>query len=302
MGDDVRKEDKKLTAYERWELPCLQDENKKTEVPHSGLLIKTEATVTYEEIDEDELVYEPLTASQLEEIRSAAYEEGFAQGLVEGTREGIEQGRVEGLELGKEEGFGIGQKEGFELGHSEAKEQANTQFQQIEIQLKTLLDELISPLRSTRSAVEKTLYSTIKRLINNIVQLEVSNYATEILKSQLNFIFDSIEDYEGKIKLSLNPKDIELLDDYQIFKGFNLHLEPLETLMSGGFILESKNFFVDGSIDNRMEKIFTELEQLVEQIDMDEKEVNERPVNLANQDDIITPLNEKSDVDSNDSD
>ncbi|WP_191600702.1 FliH/SctL family protein [Marinomonas algicola] len=267
MSDDVNKNGKKLTAYERWELPCLEDSNKKVEEAKSGLLIKTEATVTYEEVDNDELVYEPLTASQLEEIRSAAYDEGFSQGLDEGSEKGFEQGRAEGYTAGHVEGYEIGKAEGFDAGHNEAKDQANSQFEQIESVLKTLVEELSKPLESTRSIIEETVYKTIKRVVDNIVQLEISEHSSRILKSQLASIFDSIEDYEGKIKLSLNPKDVELLNDYQVFKGFNLYLEPLDSLLPGGFVLESKNFFIDGAIESRLEKIFSEIEQVNTQID-----------------------------------
>ena len=58
------KDERKLTAYERWELPHLEDNKPKD---HSGpaILVQKETVVTTEEVDQDTLVYEPLTASQL---------------------------------------------------------------------------------------------------------------------------------------------------------------------------------------------------------------------------------------------
>jgi len=275
MSDDVNKEKKKLTAYERWELPYLQDDNKEEKVEASGLLIKTEdATVTYEEVDKDLLVYEPLTASQLEEIRSAAYEEGFSQGLEEGREKGKEEGHSEGYDVGHSEGIDVGTKEGFEVGHNEAREQAHVQFEQVESQLKAIVEELMSPLKETRISAELVLYASIKRFVESITQIEINEHSSHILKSQLGAMFDSIEEYGGKIKLTLNPDDMELLKDYQVFDSLNLNLESDENLLLGGFILESKNFFVDGTIENRVKKIFDELELLTTQVDVDANDNN----------------------------
>ncbi|MFT2110251.1 FliH/SctL family protein [Marinomonas sp. 2405UD68-3] len=275
MSDGVNKEKKKLTAYERWELPYLQGNNNDKKVAASGLLIKTEdATVTYEEVDKDSLVYEPLTASQLEEIRSAAYEEGFSQGLEEGREKGREEGHSEGHDVGHAEGLDSGKKEGFEVGHNEAREQAHVQFEQVERQLKTIVEELMSPLKETRVSVELILYASIKRFVESITQIEINERSSHILKSQLGLMFDSIEEYGGKIKLTLNPDDLELLKDYQVFDAVNLHLESDDSLFLGGFILESKNFFVDGSIENRVKKVFDELELLTNQVDVDANDNN----------------------------
>ncbi len=271
MSEDLNKEKKKLTAYERWELPYLENNSEEVKATASGLLIKkaNEATVTYEEVDKDSLVYEPLTASQLEEIRSAAYEEGFAQGLEEGNKKGKEEGHAEGREEGYVEGVDLGKKEGFEIGHNESKEQAHEQFQQIENQLKSIVDELVDPIKETRASAELVLYASIKRFVESITQIEISDNSSKILKSQLESMFDAIEERGGKVKLSLNPEDRELLKDYQVFDGINVTLEEDSSLMNGGFLLESKNFFVDGSIESRINVIFDELKSLSNQVDID---------------------------------
>ena len=109
--------EKKLTAYERWELPNLEGESRNAKAQSFGLAIKDdEAVEITEEIDEDSVVYEPLTAQQLEEIRLAAYEEGFAQGQDEGQKAGYEEGFAKGQDEGHQQGI----EQGHEAGRSEA--------------------------------------------------------------------------------------------------------------------------------------------------------------------------------------
>ena len=61
-----------LTAYQRWELPAVEDEHRGAEEADVG----------------------PLTAEQLEAIQQEAYQEAY--------KEGYEQGHKEGLAAGQE--------------------------------------------------------------------------------------------------------------------------------------------------------------------------------------------------------
>lgn len=265
MAENPKKDERKLTAYERWELPNLADGQDKP-IFEKGILLKTEATVTSEEVDQSTLVYEPLTASQLEEIRSAAYEEGFAQGTEEGRKEGLEKGYEEGLEKGNAEGFETGHKQGYDEGHAEALTLAEEKLAQIEAQLELMQAELIAPITNIRSEIDELIFATVSRLVENISLIQLTQTAKDDLSKQLRMILDSVEDVEGKIRIRLNPEDYENLKEFGVLDRTGLHIELDDSLQQGGFFIDSKEFFVDGSIETRLQSVMDELKELHNQI------------------------------------
>ncbi|QRV23206.1 FliH/SctL family protein [Marinomonas foliarum] len=255
------KNERKLTAYERWELPHLENNNP---VTSSGpaVLIQKNTVVTSEEVDEDSLVYEPLTASQLEEIRSAAYEEGFIQGEEEGHKkghaDGFSKGEVDGFEKGHEEGRLIGLEEGKE----QAREQAKLQFETLEALLSKAVQELTQPLEESREAVETLLYQSMTRIIENVCLSTMSQDGHSVLKKQLSRVFDEVGEFEGRVKLRLHPDDVSVLDELGVKDRLTIQLETDESFIRGGFVLDSKSFHVDGRVEQRLDAVCDELRNL----------------------------------------
>ena len=95
--DTKRIPKEQLTAWERWELPLLDERGNQV-------------------IQEQEV--KPLTAADLEEIRQAAREDGFQEGREAGYQEGFEKGRADG----HQQGLQAGEAEGRELGQQQAEE------------------------------------------------------------------------------------------------------------------------------------------------------------------------------------
>ncbi len=261
MSDPDNKSTQKLTAYERWELPHL--ENKEAGLKTGpALLLKKEQEVETEEVDQDSLVYEPLTASQLEEIRSAAYDEGFVQGESEGHekghQDGYSKGEVDGFEKGHEEGFKVGQQEGLE----EAQQQAEEKLAKIEALLSEVVAEIVSPLEASRSAAESLLYQTMARMVENVCLTQLEETAQTALKEQLSKTFAAIGEYEGRVRLSLHPNDVEILETLNIKERLALQVEEDATMLEGGFVIDSKAFHVDGRVEQRLDEVCNELRQL----------------------------------------
>lgn len=263
MSKKDNESERKLTAYERWELPNLEsDQSSAREDSGPAILIQRDVSVTTEEVDQESLVYEPLTASQLEEIRSAAYEEGYIQGEEDGNKKGYEDGHVKG----QEDGFLAGHKEGhligMEEGKREATELAKGQLEAIEKVLTEVVKEIENPLEHSRSAVEHILYDTMTRIVENVCLSQMSQESSKVLKSQLSRVLDEIGEYEGRIRLRLNPKDIELLDSLNIDDRLTIQVDSDESLIEGGFVLDSKSFHVDGSVEQRLNAVCNELRHL----------------------------------------
>ena len=262
MSDQKQdKDERKLTAYERWELPHLESNKSKT---NSGpaILVQKNDVVTTEEVDESSLIYEPLTASQLEEIRSAAYEEGFIQGEEEGHKkghaDGFAKGEVDGFEKGHQEGHAVGVEEGV----NQAKEEARIKLESIEALLANVVKEITSPLEESRAAVESILYQSMTRIIENVCLSKMAEDGQKVLKEQLSKVLDDIGEYEGRVKLRLHPADVVVLDELGVKDRLTIQLETDDSLINGGFVIDSKSFHIDGRVEQRLENVFHELSLL----------------------------------------
>ncbi len=262
MSDETPKQ-RKLTAYERWELPNLDsNRSSKPRSQTTGLAIKEdEAVEVTEEIDEESLVYEPLTAQQLEEIRSAAYEEGFAQGQDEGFEKGKEEGFDKGQELGYSEGF----EKGLEDGKSEAFEKgielAQSQLGELEQLLNACLQEFERPLEQSRDAIEGILRTTAKRLVEHVLHHELEETSEQLLTTELSKTLTELSDYEGRAALSVHPSLVEAAQALATDSRLQIKIKQDEALLPGGFVLDSQAFFVDGRVETRLQEILSHLDK-----------------------------------------
>lgn len=199
MSESAKGNERKLTAYERWELPHLEDAAPRKDSGPSILIRNTEEVVEIEEIDEDSLVYEPLTASQLEEIRLAAYDEGYVEGLEEGHQKGFEKGEAQGQEEGYAAGSEKGFQEGYEKGFNQSVEEANAKLEQVESLLAHLSQELQNPIKVCKDQVESLLYQTVANMVQSITQAQLSEVAGDLLRSQIQFLSRELEELEQPI-------------------------------------------------------------------------------------------------------
>ncbi|ETX10902.1 flagellar assembly protein FliH [Marinomonas ushuaiensis DSM 15871] len=208
------------------------------------------------------MVYEPLTASQLEEIRSAAYDEGFIQGEEEGYAkghsDGFAKGEIDGFEKGHEDGLAVG----LEEGKVKAKEEAQLQLETLEALLKNIANEIIHPFEESRAAAEDILYQSMVRMIENVCLSKMREDGHKVLKEQLSRVFDEIGEYEGRIKLRLHPDDISVLEDLGVKDRLTLQTESDDSLINGGFVIDSKSFHIDGRVEQRLDAVCNELRHL----------------------------------------
>ncbi|MBM6551244.1 flagellar assembly protein FliH [Marinomonas ostreistagni] len=264
MSDDNPSE-KKLTAYERWELPNLNSgQQLNAKKPSAALAIKPEedeAIEVTEEFDQDSVVYEPLTAQQLEEIRSAAYEEGFAQGVEEGQQKGYEEGLVKGQEAGQQEGFAAGLEQGAEQAKTAGIELAQTQLADLEQLLNNVLKEFESPLEQSREVLESLLLTSTKRIAEHVVRRELSEDSNKLLNAELSKVLQAIGESDGRAVLRVHPDSLEAAHELAVDTRLQIKIKTDESLMAGGFILDSHSFYVDGSVETRLKEVLKSLEK-----------------------------------------
>lgn len=252
--------EKKLTAYERWELPHLEA-GENTKKASQALAIKEDDAVEItEEIDEDSLVYEPLTAQQLEEIRSAAFEEGFAQGQEEGLKSGYEEGLAKGQEEGHKQGLEQGLAEGVEQAVKEGVALAESRLAPLEALLNDALKEFEQPLESTKEQIEQLLQFATKRIVEHVVKRELHEESETLLKSELEKVFSILGDKEGRAVLKVHPANAEAAEALAVDQRLTLKIKADPSLLEGGFILDSHAFYVDGTIESRLNDVLKSLD------------------------------------------
>ncbi len=92
------------SAYQRWEMTSFGDERPSTLAQRAAEAEKAAAAArTYEPSSLPQPTIQLPTAEELEAIRAAAREEGYAEGLEAGQAEGHAAGYEEGLTLGRAE-------------------------------------------------------------------------------------------------------------------------------------------------------------------------------------------------------
>lgn len=252
--------EKKLTAYERWELPQLEAAANAKQSSQALALKTDDAVEVSEEIDEGSLVYEPLTAQQLEEIRLAAYEEGYAQGHEEGLKAGHEEGSLKGHEEGFQQGLEQGMAEGTEKALQEGIALAESRLGSIEQLLASVLNEFEHPLESSRDQLEHLLQSATKRIVEHVIKRELSESSDALLTSELEKVLNTLGEQEGRAVLKVHPDSVEAAQALALDQRLTLKIKPDSSLIEGGFILDSHAFYVDGTIESRLSDVLKSLD------------------------------------------
>lgn len=241
--------DELLELLKRWPSPQL-DPDKKAPLGKTNALNKTlpsqkVATVAVEE--QGELDIKPLTADDIEQIRQAAYDEGFAQGKEEGFSKGYEEGR----EQGTADGLAHGQAEGKKLG----LEQASEEIEQKKRELAALLDQLQQPLLQVDQQVEQQLLQLCLAMAEAVIAVECKTNPQVILKT-LSDATSILPLQTEHILIKLHPDDLAVVEQHfspeQLAeRHWQLRSDP--AVEQGGCLLETPLSSMDRSIKHRVQ-------------------------------------------------
>lgn len=219
---------KKPTAYERWELPALLEQEKTSRLKLP-------------------------TLAEIEALRQDAYDEGFKSGEKEGFAEGLAKG----------------------LKNGEAR---------IQQQLKTLIEEFSKPLKAQETRIEQVLLELTLSLTRSLIKRELSIDSSGIVVL-LEHILAEIDDQEQKIKISLNPVDINTVAQYlssQFGQDARYQLLEDKKINQGGCIVRSEASYVDAQIETRLNRL---IDQVYEACDVvpDGKNISPAQVPASNE-------------------
>ena len=183
---------------------------------------------------------------ELERIRQDAYEEGLKQGH--------EQGYIDGFEKGVGEGKEAGYKEGLEQGKTQGLEDVKPLIEEQLTSLKAILEGLTAPLDKVDEQAEKQLVQLASMLAEAVIYQEVKTSPDAILHT-LKQSIDSLNAEQEKVRIHLNPEDLELIKESYgeqtiIDNNWQLMAEP--TLERGGCEVKTAQSSLDMTLKTRV--------------------------------------------------
>lgn len=195
----------------------------------------------------EEVQIKPLTAEDIEEIRSAAYEDGAAQGKEEGFSQGYAEGREQGYQDGQQQGQAEGKKQGLQEGEGLIREQL--------AQLQTLIEQLQKPLQKVDSEVEQALLTLSLAMAEAVIGVEVKTNPQLILHS-LRQAVESLPYQAEKLTIKLHPDDVAVVRSHYseqdlLERQWQLRAEP--SYNRGDCRVESTESSVDRSLKLRLQ-------------------------------------------------
>lgn len=231
--------------FKRWDLPDVTVE----EIEERELALKLSHAPQPVQVEEEAPQSLTMTAEALEEIRQAAYEEGFEQGRQEGFTKGKEEGLEAGYAEGKEQGSQAGHQEGLAQGQAIIDEKAAS--------LDALMRALHEPQQQIDVQVEQQLVELTAQLAQAVIQQELQTNSAIILQT-LREAVDLLPFQQQNIRVQLNPSDLEVVqqtysDDQIEQRGWRLEAEP--TLAVGDLRLLTEQSDVTVSMQERVNKV-----------------------------------------------
>jgi flagellar assembly protein FliH len=231
-----------------WALPTVESENTtKDETTNAMGRKPTWRFEPPEDSLEEEIV--PLTADDIEQIRQAAYDEGFNQGKEEGFAKGYEEGKVSG----HDEGVVSGHEEGLETGLANGKERVDEQSAAWE----SLTEQLHKPLLDVEKNVEQQLIHLVVQLTEAIT-LQEAKTNPDILIGAISAGIKALPSQEAKTQILLHPNDIKRVEKQFGAKhvqeqGWRLLAAP--QLVPGSCQIENSTSNVDLSVKSRIKEV-----------------------------------------------
>ena len=240
-------------AFAAWDWPLMEKPNTEPESNALGYAANwyqaSQEPAPVDEESEPEPEQQPLTLEEIEAVRQAAYEDGFAEGREAGFAQGLEDGRLQGLQEGHQQGLEQGQTEGLALGQSLIDEQVT--------HWRALAEQLAQPLAELDEQVEQQLVYLAMRLAKTLIRHEVKT-SPDLLLSSLKEAVALLPCAEEGITLSLHPDDLQLiLDVYSEEecqrRGWTLQAEP--ALQRGDLQLASRTSSIDWLLEERIDNL-----------------------------------------------
>lgn len=197
--------------------------------------------------------YAPPSAAELQAIREAAREEGYADGLSAGQEEGFKTGHAEGHTAGQETGFEAGREEGLAAAEQEVKDTKVA----AETSIAAQLAQAIAACNAHEASLEDELAPVVRDLVLRLTQglvVQSLQQSPEQIEDIVQRAIQLMPSAHERMQILLHPEDCSML------KGLDLHwlrqvdLQSDDSLSPGGCIVKTKHSLLDYTLDQRYQK------------------------------------------------
>lgn len=219
-----------LTAYERWELPLLDERG--NEVPR-----------------EEERDVKPLTAADIEEIRRAAREDGYNEGREQGYEAGFAEGRESGHKEGLDSGLAEGREQGKGQGYDDARKEIDTKLDRLE----HLLGELLLPIKRHEDELETALVNLTTVLARAVVYRELTLDSSQI-QQVVRRAMESLPSTADNIRIRVHPDDVELVREVAGRLDASAAVVEDSSILPGGCQVETRHSLLDFTVEKRFQR------------------------------------------------
>ncbi|MBS3805093.1 MAG: flagellar assembly protein FliH [Oleiphilaceae bacterium] len=219
-----------LTAYERWELPLLDQQGN-------------------EVAREEEQDVKPLTAADLEEIRRAAREDGHQEGHEAGYQTGLKKGLAEG----RKEGTVAGRITGEETGHTEALAATQKKVSAGLNRLESLMTQLLDPIRQHEAEIETALFNLTTVLARAVIFRELQLDSSHI-QAVVKHAMASLPSTRENVKIRVHPEDADWVREVAGRFEVESAVVADDVIIKGGCKIETRHSLVDFTVEKRFQK------------------------------------------------
>lgn len=234
-----------LNDLSAWQIPEIQEAtssatNALNKAPQRSV------AVSQEEIEED---LPPLTASDLDEIRQSAFQDGLTQGHAEGYDKGHSEGYEAGFAKGESEGHIQGVEQGKKDGLNRVEIQAEL--------FKSLANTLFHPISKIDDVLEEQLLQLVLQLTRSVLDVEVQTNP-KIIVGALQQGIKVLPLNETHYQVSLHPQDLEIIQTHftaEVIAEQHWQFVPDETVSRGGCDIVTHNNSVDMTIERKMRQV-----------------------------------------------
>jgi flagellar assembly protein FliH len=231
-----------------WDLPNVESTLSEEEEKKTNAIGKAR-TWRYEPPEEPEPEPTPLTADEIDEIRQAAYDEGFNQGKEEGFSKGYEEGKAQG----HEEGLKSGHEEGLSSGLAEGK----TEIDELASQWQSQIQQLHAPLAIVEKNIENQLLELVVQLTEAVV-LQEAKTNPDIVMSAIASGIKALPSQDIQTQIMLNPADIKIVEEqfgeqHILEQGWRLLAAP--QLEQGSCQIENSTSNIDLRVKSRLKQV-----------------------------------------------
>lgn len=232
---------------QHWHTPDLTAEHQREDGRTNALNLTRPQARKVQQEQAEEVVVKPLTADDIEQIRQAAYDEGFAEGKEEGFSKGYSEGREQGTQDGLAQGQAEGKKQGFAQGEAELTERL--------AQLTALIEQLQKPLASVDSKVEQHLLQLSLAMAQAVIAVEVQTNPKVILQA-ISEATDALPLDAAQVRIKLHPADLTRLEQFyskEQLSDRGWQLQADATVAEGGCLVDTARSSVDRSLAQRLQ-------------------------------------------------